>query len=139
MPTRRRWSPPPSPRSKRTGSCSTASPPPRSPCAATTPAKGSLGGRGPPSRGPKPRLTDSRGRELQVPKPRLRREAAATGAGALGAEAVCTQRSAGHRIGTALGIAVVVAFLLFLLFGSECTIDAPSIHGVNTGKSAAQT
>jgi hypothetical protein len=39
----------------------------------------------------------------------------------------------GIALGIALGIGIVVAFLIF---GSEGTIDAPRIHGVQTGKAA---
>jgi hypothetical protein len=86
----------------------------------------------------KPRIPERRDPDLSLPKPRLRR--AHTAAAAAGAtQAAGAKQRAGRRVdwvlgillGIVLGIAVVVAFLLF---GSEGTIDAPSIHGVNTGK-----
>jgi len=42
----------------------------------------------------------------------------------------------GITLGVVLGVAVIVAFVFF---GSEGTIDAPRISGINTGKPAAQT
>jgi hypothetical protein len=42
----------------------------------------------------------------------------------------------GIVLGVVLGIVVVVAFLLL---GSESTIDAPRIHGVETGKPAQES
>lgn len=39
----------------------------------------------------------------------------------------------GILLGLILGIAVVIAFLLF---SSEGTVDAPRVHGIDTGKPA---
>lgn len=43
-------------------------------------------------------------------------------------------------VGIALGIAIgIVVIVGFLVYGSEDTIDSPSIHGVSHGAPAPQT
>jgi hypothetical protein len=96
----------------------------------------------------RPRIPDPRGRDLHLPRvslprpdvslprlptvslPRPRRRAAA-------------ERRPGHRIDWALGIVLgvvlgILVVVAFLLFGSEGTIDAPSIHGVDNSTPPAR-
>jgi hypothetical protein len=84
------------------------------------------------------RLPDPRD-DLRIPTPpRLRRRGRRRRGELEAAEARPHRRAdwvIGIMLGIALGVAVVVAFLLL---GSEGTIDAPSIHGVDTGKPAQQ-
>lgn len=91
------------------------------------------------SRSRRLRLPDPRD-DLRIPSPpRLRRRRRGR-RGELGTAGAPPHRRADWAIGIALGVALGIAVVVaFLLLGSEGTIDAPSIHGVDTGKPALES